>query len=191
MWKRIVCLGTIVISPFAAAAQLKVDPAASQVHFLAVGRPSMLRIKGEGAKPSGSLVPEGDSLKGELSVDLNELTTGISLRDRHMKEKYLESGKPENSKARLELPALPRSCLVVAPQAMEGKCEFEGVLRLHGKSARVKGNVVSHARAGGSSLHSEFPLKLSDFAIQVPSFAGVTVADEVQVSADIELREEP
>lgn len=75
----------------------------SPVGFTAVGRPSALKIKGEGAKATGALKSAGDSLEGEISANLDVFQTGISLRDHHMKEKYLETGKPGFSSAVLKL----------------------------------------------------------------------------------------
>src|SRR3989338_6695806 len=64
---------------------------AGDVRFLAVGKPSMLKIHGKGKILAADFQLEKESLKGSAEVDLNSIDTGIALRNQHMKEKYLET----------------------------------------------------------------------------------------------------
>src|SRR6185437_2381294 len=62
------------------------------VEFDATGHPSALKIVGKGGAPTGSFAVTNGQVKGTVAFDLNSLDTGISMRTRHMKEKYLETG---------------------------------------------------------------------------------------------------
>lgn len=160
-----------------------VDPA-SKVTFLAVGKPSFLKIRGEGAKPAGSVTEKKDQASGEISLNLNDFTTGIAMRDTHMKEKYLETGKPGNEKAVVKLEGIPVSCLKDGQ-----KCEVKGTLTLHGKTNPIKDASFTSSKAGdGLSVHTEFPLDLNAYEVAVPSYSGITVAGAVTVTADLILK---
>src|SRR5262245_62020670 len=80
-----------------APVSIPLDPAAGSTEFHAVGRPSMLKITGKGPGPKGEIKAEGSKVTGSFSVDLNAVTTGISMRDHHMKEKYLQTDKFPNA----------------------------------------------------------------------------------------------
>jgi hypothetical protein len=59
---------------------------------------------------------------------------------------------------------------------------FEGLLTLHGVTKPVSGKFsISDQRA----VEASFSVKLIDFAVAIPTFAGVTVADNVEVNVKI------
>src|SRR5262245_42355900 len=72
------------------AVKVELHDASGSIDFFATGWPSALKIHGKGAGPAGTLTLNGSSATGSLSVDLGTLKTGIALRDRHMKEEYLQ-----------------------------------------------------------------------------------------------------
>lgn len=147
--------------------------------FLAVGRPSLLKIKGEGAglKGDGKLESKGSEslVSGTFKFELKTLKTGMGLRDKHMNEKYLQTDK------------YPEATLALAPTALtlgkEGP--FEGDLTLKGVTKKVKGKaVVTQAADGVLKVKAEFPIKLTDYKVGIPSFAGITVAEDVDVTTE-------
>lgn len=149
------------------------------VEFTAIGRPSALRIRGKGQAPQGFLTLDGKQISGQVAFRVETLETGIATRDRHMKEKYLETAKFPVATLQLSRVAMPER-LPEGDFKLEGVA-FEGPLTLHGKTVPVKGT-VSLARASGQILmDAEFGLKVSDYAIDIPSFAGITMADEVSI----------
>ena len=76
----------------------------SKVEFSAIGKPSMLKINGTGGKLKGRMEFQGLHVRAACVVPLDSITTGIDLRDNHMKNKYLEIGKfPEASLTITEL----------------------------------------------------------------------------------------
>ena len=84
---RLLSLLLLAALPAAATAGLKARTPA-QVSFIALG-PAGLRI--EGKSSDLQITDRPDALV--VTVPLAKLETGISLRDHHMHEKYLESQK--------------------------------------------------------------------------------------------------
>jgi len=131
--------------------------------------------------PAGSFVAKSEQVKieGELktgngafkarniAMDINSLTSGIELRDEHMKKKYFEIKK------------FPKAILSEA-QGSGGK--FKGKLVVHGVSHLITGE---YEMADGS-LEAKFKCKLSDFKISEAKYMGVGVEDEVAVSVKLQ-----
>lgn len=169
----------IILSLVAGAARatpLKLDPEASKVSFTAVGKPGFLRINGEGAKVDGTADKAATGgLEGVFEVKIDEFVTGIDLRDEHMKKTYLETAKFPT--ARLKW--------AVAGPSVKGEVPFKGTLTLHGVEKAIEGTatVSPDAAAKKALVDAAFTVKLSDFAIQIPKYLGVTVAEDVSVKA--------
>ena len=116
------------------------------------------------------------AINGVVQVDLGTLQTGISLRDRHMKEKYLEINRSDTlTKATLDEIRMERAEGMSIP--------FHGKLTLHGEQHTINGtaDVQVQRRDGGVRVRACFPISLSAFGIQPPRYLGVGVRDEVQV----------
>jgi polyisoprenoid-binding protein YceI len=112
-------------------------------------------------------------LSGALHVDLHSLETGIGLRDRHMKNNYLEVEKgSEYGAARLE---------DIRVDTLQGKTTFRGLLTLHGARKVVTGTAEIKPTANGYRVDARFPLRTAEFGIPEPTYLGVGVKDEVQV----------
>lgn len=164
----------------ATAAVFELTPAESPVEFLATGKPGFLKIRGKGAHLTGKATIDGETLTGAFGVDLQQLKTGIELRDQHMKESYLETRKfPE---AKLTLDPMKLDSASGGPEI-----PFTGKLTLKDKENPVKGvlSVIfkTDKTAGRIATgNAKFALKIADYPIGVPSHLGVTVADIVEVS---------
>jgi polyisoprenoid-binding protein YceI len=175
------------LQPVRAAVNFTKEKGSSQ--FLAIGNPSAIRIEGKGDGPEGNLQAKEDGksvvISGALKVDMKSYGTGISLRDRHMKEKYLEVEKFQTATLNLKDIHLAKEDLQKNP---ETKATFFAVLDLHGVQKPVQGEVVlKPSTNGGYTVNAKFPLKLSDFSISVPAFAGITVADQVEITTTTEV----
>lgn len=173
----------------AAAAPAQDRPAASttrtvtatggHVEFTAVGWPSALTIRGKGDGLEGRLAVEGAFVSGTLTFDLTGLTTGIGLRDRHMKEKYLEVAR--HPRAALALERVSVAPLPAGDRVGPIRVPWQGMLTLHGVTQRVSGE-ARIARAGNAvKIVAEFAVDISAFGIEVPSYMGITVAEKVEV----------
>ena len=128
---------------------------------------------------SGEVVAsEGQpTLNGTLKVDLQTLETGIGLRDRHMRNNYLEVQKgPEFALATLEQ---------IRIEKLDGQTTFKGTLLLHGQRKEVSGTAQLKQQDGRVRVEAQFPVKVSEFAIPKPTYLGVGVADDVQVKVTL------
>lgn len=115
--------------------------------------------------------------RGTVRVDLDSLRTGIGLRDRHMRNNYLEVDKgPDYAVAVAENLRLERP---------DGKGAFTGTLTLHGQRQEIAGTAEVQRRDGRIRIVAEFPLRVSSFQIPSPTYLGVGVRDEVRVTIDL------
>lgn len=127
---------------------------------------------------TGSVTPmNGGALKGTLAVELIKLETGISLRDRHLRQNYLEVQKgPEFSVARLDN---------IKVERLPGKTTFKGTLTLHGQQREVTGTADVHQDGKGYRVEANFPLLISSFQIPEPKYLGVGVQDEITIKVNL------
>lgn len=113
------------------------------------------------------------SLDGALSVDLRTLKTGIGMRDRHMRDNYLEVEKaPGFDTATIE---------DIQIEKLDGKTSFNGTLVLHGERKPISGSATIARQGGGYRIEAEFPVKVSEFNIPKPSYLGVGVQDQIRI----------
>lgn len=155
----------------------------SHLEFLAIGRPAMIRIKGESKGPHGNIEINGGKVAGKFTLKLDDLSTGIEMRDHHMKEKYLETQKTPLAELSVEN-------LVLSNMDKATDIPFEGTLQLHNFSKKISGTVSLESQGANKQVVANFKMRLSDFSIAIPSYAGLTVADEVQVKINLNLKPE-
>jgi polyisoprenoid-binding protein YceI len=151
-----------------------------EVEMLAKGKPSFIKIQGKGTAAQGELQVDGTKVSGELAFDLQTLTTGLTTRDDHMKNKYLEVAK--FPKAILSLKEVKSLTTWTTQSPKLDGATFEAMLTLHGETKPVSGKF---SMTEDSQVNAEFSIKLSDFKVSTPSFSGVTVADLVEVKVKI------
>ena len=127
---------------------------------------------------SGNVTPmSGGALKGALAVELVKLETGISLRDRHLRQNYLEVQKgPDFSVAKLDNIKIER---------LPGKTTFKGTLTLHGQQREVSGTADVQQDGKGYRVDASFPLLISSFQIPEPKYLGVGVQDEITIKVNL------
>jgi polyisoprenoid-binding protein YceI len=134
---------------------------------------------------SGTLALEGSKparLAGEVSMELATIDTGISLRNQHLRENYLEVAKGEGfSRAVLSDIHLSQ----VAGETFDGTTPFTGTLLLHGVKRPVTGTVEIHREGEGRRVRAEFPLVLTDFAVTPPEYLGVGVGSKLLVKVSL------
>ena len=157
--------------------------AEGKTEFLAIGKPAMIKINGEGEGPEGTLTAAKNSLSGTVKVDLTKLTTKIDLRDNHMKNKYLEVGKyPE---ATLEIVNLQLPADFSELTDKETEVPFTGKFTMHGKTSEVSGKAQVRRIAKHVAGYAEFVFKITDHLDTLPSWMGVKVAENVTVKVQL------
>lgn len=148
------------------------------VEFLAIGRPSLIKIKGESKKLEISNIKNNFV---EFKIPLDDFDTGIKLRNQHMKEKYLETSRFPF--AVLNITNLEKIGLTEINQSSK----FKADLSLHGEKKSID---VENKKTGAKSFESNFEINITDFKIAVPSYMGVTVTEKIQVKVKLELDKE-
>jgi polyisoprenoid-binding protein YceI len=167
-------------SSFATTRKFNFSSGTGQVSFQAIGRPAAIKINGEGETPKGDLSLTDGKLNGALTFNLKSLKTGIELRDTHMKEKYLEVDKYPEAKltlANLEVPAQ----FSAGPEGHLKGLAFKGKLKLKNAERDIEGTCDVDRQKQTVSLTAQFTIKLTDFAIEIPKYLGITVAEDVAV----------
>src|SRR5688500_9855246 len=141
----------------------------SSVEFKATG-PAGLSIVGTSSEVRAS--DNADSVI--IVVPLTRLDTGIELRNKHMREKYLETGK------------FPNAELVVSKSAIKypevGSGETTGQLKLHGQTKSVRVKYEAKKSGAGYAVAGSFRINIKDFGIEQPSYMGLSVKPEVDVA---------
>lgn len=150
------------------------------VTFRAVGRPAAIKINGSGEAAHGTLTIDDDKkATGTLTFNLKSLTTGIDLRDKHMKEKYLQVDRYPESQLTIKNLAIPDR--VLNSTSAEQDIPFSGKLKLKGTEKDVQG--TAHVKKSNENLDvtAQFSIKLDDFGVDIPKYLGITVANEVKI----------
>jgi polyisoprenoid-binding protein YceI len=165
----IIFLGAILNSclcPLAPAQTLSITD--GSVEWTAVSTLGVVKIKGVGGKPAGSVQIVDGKASGTFECLLATFDTDNALRNEHMRDKYLETLK------------YPKATLVLDPVApSESDFEWTGTLKLKGQTRPVKGK----GRFKGGALWAELVVSLEDFpAVGIPSWQGVTVAKNVTIT---------
>lgn len=170
----------VSIKSIAAIATFQQDR--GKVSILAIGNPSALKIKGEGSGPVGSIDLSSLELKGELEFNLDSLDTGMKLRNEHMKKKYLQTDN--YPKAKLKISKISFNGQDLAKDFELSNAPFEGVLNLHGVEKPILGTVSLDKKSSTLNIKANFKINMKDYAIEIPSFAGITVTEVVNVDVD-------
>ena len=135
-----------------------------------------------GTLQSGS--PDGGNYAGELRVDLATFDTGISLRDNHLRDNYLEVARgPDFQRAVLSSIALDDPLPDGGGRQETG---FSGMLSLHGVQGEVTGEAELRRRDGRIEVRATFPVSLEEFDIPPPRYLGVGVRDTVEITVSFD-----
>lgn len=133
-------------------------------------------FEGQTTAISGVVMANGlQDAVGCVAIQAKSLDTGIGLRNRYMWEDHLEVAQfPEIRFVLTDLADLRLD-------ANMGVLTLEGELTLHGvtHTLRIPATVASIDR--GLVLEGKTTLRMSEYAIERPSFLFITVKDEVDV----------
>ena len=144
--------------------------------FYAVGVPSMLKIHGNTTSVDAVMSKTGAKLQGTFKIPMKTFMTGMSLRDKHLKEKTFEVEKYPDATFTLNPVTLEQGAITHAP--------FTGTLDFHGVKKAISGDVVLTPSDQSIQHQAKFEVKLSDFNIPTPEFAGMKIKDTVNVEVN-------
>ncbi|MET0403945.1 MAG: YceI family protein [Cystobacter sp.] len=118
-----------------------------------------------------------------ISVPLTTLKTGIELRDRHMREKYLEVDKFPH--AVLEV---PWSAIKLPEDGKTTTQTVPGKMSLHGKTRDVSVTYTVKCAGDTYAANGTVPLNLKDFDIILPNYLGVTVKPDIDTATSFQFK---
>ncbi len=117
-----------------------------------------------------------------FEVDLNTLDTGIGLRNRHMRENYLETDKYRYAFYEGKLSDIK---LIKGDEYF---IESDGMMFIHGVNKKIKVAGKLNINDEGWLLSSEFSILLSDYNIEIPKVMFMKLNNKVQVKLSINLK---
>lgn len=114
----------------------------------------------------------------DFYVDLNTLKTGIGLRDRHMRDNYLETKKYPYAEFTGSFDKLP-DLSTDKPEMVEVK----GVFKIHGiEQTRAIEGILTKDQSGDLKLEVTFEVKLEDHDIAVPKVLAYELASQEKIT---------
>jgi polyisoprenoid-binding protein YceI len=117
-------------------------------------------------------------------VPLRNLDTKIELRNKHMREKYLEVEKYPNAELRV-----PRSALTMPPGAPIS-ARAEGTLTLHGRAKATSFTYVAKPDGSGIAVTGTLHVNMTDHGIAQPGYSGVSVKPDVDVQVSFHVQDQ-
>lgn len=142
------------------------------VSFLASG-PGGLKIEGKTSELQ--VIEEGGKVR--FVVPLGRLDTGIEIRNKHMREKYLEVPKFPNAEL-----VVDRASLKFPADGQESTGQANGTMTIHGVSKPVAVNYRAKRSGNSYDLSGTLKINIKEYGVDVPSYLGVTVKPDVDLS---------
>ena len=128
----------------------------------------------------------GQGARGDIHVDLSSIKTGLALRDRHMRQNQLETGKYPEAVFTLTSLTLPSGGL---PEGILTRVNVKGTFSLHGVEHSIEPEsyiTLSNSSSGTAiSVASNFTLRLADYNIKRPQFLMLRLAEEQQMTVKL------
>ncbi len=121
-----------------------------------------------------------------VTVPLAGLKTGIGLRDRHLREKYLETDKHPNAELRVA-----RSAIKFPDPGAAVSQNVTGSLSLHGTTRPTPFNYAARRDGSTYRVNGAMRVNLQDFGIKTPSFMGVTVNNAIDIKVQFQVLDSP
>lgn len=178
---KFLLLTIIVAFNFLFSAEYQVDHSRENVVKFISDAP-MDDFEGITDKIDGYIFWEGDDLlnKSDLyfEVDLNSIDTGIGLRNRHMRDNYLETDKFPYTHFKGKLTKAEKIAENEYQVTAEGKMFIHGVE----KEISVDGNMT--ALDNGYHITTQFVTPLSDYKIKIPQLMFFKINENMQLELD-------
>ncbi len=153
-----------------AGAALSAQPGA-RVSFTSVG-PAGMKIVGT----TSELITTDDGQSVTVTVTLTHLSTGIELRDKHMREKYLEVQTYPTA-----VLTVPRAMLTFPAAGASLAGDPQATVTLHGQTRPTPFHFAATNDGGSYRVDATLHINMRDYGITVPSYLGVTVKPDVDI----------
>lgn len=117
-----------------------------------------------------------------FEVDLNTLDTGIGLRNRHMRDNYLETDKFQYTYFDGHFNSISKTSETEFSVAISGDISIHGVT----KNITVLGTIFTNDE--GLRIVSHFDVKLTDFEIDVPEMMFMKIDETMKLELDFNIQ---
>ena len=143
-------------------------------------------------KIDGYVIWPGDELKPDsvpadnklyFEVHLDGLDTGIGLRNRHMREEYLETDKYPLARYTGKVGKVDSS------QSNAYQVTTSGKLSIHGVDRPVTITGLVSKQGDHFRVQSDFDVKLTDYSIKVPSMMFLKLNEIIRIVLDFNVKE--
>jgi polyisoprenoid-binding protein YceI len=175
----------LALCPSTALAGMTLDEsiAKPKVGFKANGEPGALDID---AKTEALTVADDGTLL-TFTVDMNKVTTGIDLRDDHMRTKFLHTDKFPNTVIQFE------KAKIAWPTETGKKAtgKLEANFTAHGVTKPISMTYEVQKTKQGWKCTGSFDYNTNDHGIEVPNYLGVTVDAKQSAKAVLYLVDSP
>ena len=146
-------------------------------------------MEGTTSKVTGTLVLDPLNIittKGKFKVAVVSLRTGNDLRDEHLQgDGWLDAEKHPFLHFEITEVVLGKKSSSELKQGKDTKVEVKGQFTAHGITKAVVAKGTVKWSADGIRIKADFPVKLTDHEISVPSIVRLKVANDISVSVDL------
>jgi polyisoprenoid-binding protein YceI len=167
---------SLAVAAVASARLVKSGPASAGFK---VAGPAGMSVEG---KASTVTVSEDGGALG-VTVALGGLTTGIGLRDKHMRD-ALEVDRYPTAELRV-----PRAALKV-PASGDASGDARGTMKLHGQSKDVTLHYTARREGAQIVVRGTAHINMNDFGIKTPTYLGVGLKPDVDLASDFAVKDE-
>ena len=114
----------------------------------------------------------------DFYIDLNTLDTGIGLRNKHMRDNYLETDEYPFAEFTGKMSSIP-----TLTTETKSPVTAVGVFKIHGveRQIEVKGTLSKNVK-GELELEGGFNVLLSDYAIEIPKLVFYELAEKQEIT---------
>ncbi|MEQ9568696.1 MAG: YceI family protein [Longimicrobiales bacterium] len=134
-------------------------------------------LDGDGVRPGTAF----DGARLYFEVDLASLDTGIGLRNRHMRENYLEVEEHPYA-------TFAGTVARIVDTADGLRVESDGTFTVHGVSRARSLDCLALADGDGWRVSCGFVVNLTDHDIEIPKIMFLKLAEDIRVELDFRLR---
>lgn len=182
---KILFIFIFLIFTFLSAEEYHVDKSAKNiVKFISVA--PIESFEGVTDQIDGYLYHGGDSLttKSQIyfEVNLNSLDTGIGLRNRHMRENYLQTDKYPTTHY--------KGKIIIADKIDADTINVfsEGTIFIHGVEKPIKVEAKMFHKEDRYHIQCSFNAKLSDYNIKIPSIMFYKIDENMNLKLDFYIK---
>lgn len=122
-----------------------------------------------------------EGMSGRFTADVSSFDSGIGLRDRHMKNDYLETDTYPTAVFELDD---ARPTILKSSTADATHIAVAGTMTLHGVTRKLPVRAELVANGDQYTITSSFSIRLTDFNIDPPRWTIQRVQDEVDVTVE-------